>query len=715
MQQPTCKKRLARDLLAAVTTATLVAFLAPAVGAGATTGGARRQVVGKDPATDWGQNGRLQGAGAVGKSPCSGLDTTLNQWSPTKPFDPSSKNLQLAPSFAKRGVLPWGSPSRTNCYRAAAQEKDNFKVLGHVKISRASAADLFFYDHGGRVGKHVYVGSKTPCAAGVKIIRVSPPGRARVIATATLDAPFISYEDVAVVRIGNRDVLGVGIQSACHESGKKGLALFDVTRPHRPRLLSFLKVPARAGRRSGAGPHELDMVVRRDGKALALLAVPQSGKDVTIVDISRPQKPRIIATWNIFKDALVPRPMGRDPEPVLSEREPIEGALDGFAYDPVVLAHSVRSADEGKTAYVSYWDAGELKLDISKPKNPKLVGRTVYAFDDEGSAHSLAVYEAGGKRYILQNDEDYTPLSPAYVQVSADPITRYAALEVPFPTSLTTQGPVAGIVHDGKDGCDKSDYSQAQDRVVVVDLNVENHFSKGAKCKLRKQLIHAASSGARALLVNVTGSDSVPAGLFLLSIPKDLLSDRALRKKVKGLPVVMVSERDGLAPATRQLTDLGLPTTMVLSPQTPSWGFLRVFEESTQDQDQDGVYEFKQVGSFSDLENVQGENALRVQGMWTIHNTEVVKNRAYSSWYLHGIVALDMSDPTNPEKVGQLVPSRTGKEQGFSAFGMWGVALDPKAGIVYGSDMNSGLWILKPTGPAAAPSVNSSSQGILPS
>jgi hypothetical protein len=33
---------------------------------------------------------------------------------------------------------------------------------------------------------------------------------------------------------------------------------------------------------------------------------------------------------------------------------------------------------------------------------------------------------------------------------------------------------------------------------------------------------------------------------------------------------------------------------------------------------------------------------------------------------------------------------------------VWGVAVDPDTGVVYASDIRSGLWIVKPTGAAAA-------------
>jgi hypothetical protein len=88
-----------------------------------------------------------------------------------------------------------------------------------------------------------------------------------------------------------------------------------------------------------------------------------------------------------------------------------------------------------------------------------------------------------------------------------------------------------------------------------------------------------------------------------------------------------------------------------------------------------------------------------------LHNTEVRGNRAYSAWYSNGIVAIDLSDPTHPIRVGQFVP-RTGARPANSLdvgpAEMWGVAIDPATGIMYASDMRTGLWIVQPTGPAAS-------------
>src|SRR5918992_391856 len=107
---------------------------------------------------------------------------------------------------------------------------DNFTVLGHANLGGGVPnGDVWFHNHGGYVG----------------------------------DRKGSSNEDVVVRRIGNRDVLGIGVQ-ACGAGGSNGLALFDVTNPRSPSQLSFFATPG--------GVHELDLIVQPNGTALALLA-----------------------------------------------------------------------------------------------------------------------------------------------------------------------------------------------------------------------------------------------------------------------------------------------------------------------------------------------------------------------------------------------------------------------------------------------------------
>jgi hypothetical protein len=160
-----------------------------------------------------------------------------------------------------------------------------------------------------------------------------------------------------------------------------------------------------------------------------------------------------------------------------------------------------------------------------------------------------------------------------------------------------------------------------------------------------------------------------------------------------GVPVIQIAEIDDIAAAIRATPGVD---TMTIRAQTPSWGYVRVFRE-------DASSEWQQVGRFTDVPHAFGEHPTPL-GSWSVHNTEVLGNRAYSSWYSNGIVAIDLSDPTRPVRVGQFVPKtskRHANSLGVGPAEVWGVAIDPATGIVYASDMRTGLWIVEPTGPAA--------------
>lgn len=103
------------------------------------------------------------------------------------------------------------------------------------------------------------------------------------------------------------------------------------------------------------------------------------------------------------------------------------------------------------------------------------------------------------------------------------------------------------------------------------------------------------------------------------------------------------------------------------------------------------------VGTFS----TANSRSTRDDGFYSVHNTEVAKGtQAFSSWYSDGIVWWDFNDPTDPRQQGQWVPP--GAEDPTGIFPpvpiVWGVYLDSQRNLVLASDINSGLWVLRPVG-----------------
>ena len=571
---------------------------------------------------------------------------------------------------------------------------DNFRFLGHVSLpGRSPNGDVFLYDHGGTVGKYAYVGTwGGNCAgAGVKVINVNDPRNPRVVALAGA-TPKVSSEDMVVRRIRGRDILAVGLQ-ACRGRGQGGLQLIDVTDPRHPAVLSFTPTPG--------GVHELDMVVRPDGRALALLAVPfvefdntyfggDAGGEFRIVDVTNPANPVEVSDWGAIADSSLG---------VVAGNDELSSSFQGTGYYAAHYAHSVRAADDGMTAYVSYWDAGVLKFDISRPESPKLLARTRFQFDADGDAHSMTPYRSGGEHYILQNDEDFSPLAPAVVTTSATE-HRYQGLEDDrFPTLLSSVGQTTGQVVDAGDGCQPRDFEGAAGKIVLADT--VDPFYEGiiegweVPCNVAHQATRAARAGAQLFISNLVSPDDAytyyDPGRFR---PGD----------VRGMPVVQISDIDELAKAIRTELRGGEGVRVTLDPGQPSWGFLRVFRESRTDTNGDGIFDYRQVGKFVDLPHVAGD-LNPPPGAWSIHNTEVNGRIAYSSWYANGIVALDLRDPHHPVLAGQFVPPASGRYKrvlGPTSVDVWGLAIDPETELIYASDMRSGLWIVRPTGRAAA-------------
>jgi hypothetical protein len=92
-------------------------------------------------------------------------------------------------------------------------------------------------------------------------------------------------------------------------------------------------------------------------------------------------------------------------------------------------------------------------------------------------------------------------------------------------------------------------------------------------------------------------------------------------------------------------------------------------------------------------------------GDYTIHNNFYVadEERTYTSWYSDGVRVIDVSDPTDPEEIAFFVPPASQNPVKPSQRGVlsqtpqvWGVVVDEAGdGLIYASDMNSGLWILE--------------------
>ena len=92
-------------------------------------------------------------------------------------------------------------------------------------------------------------------------------------------------------------------------------------------------------------------------------------------------------------------------------------------------------------------------------------------------------------------------------------------------------------------------------------------------------------------------------------------------------------------------------------------------------------------------------------GDYSIHNNFLVGTDVYSSWYSDGVRVVDTARPdaTRPRSPTSCRPparTRSSRSQRGVLTNMpqvWGVVVDEATGLIYASDMNTGLWILRRT------------------
>ncbi len=125
------------------------------------------------------------------------------------------------------------------------------------------------------------------------------------------------------------------------------------------------------------------------------------------------------------------------------------------------------------------------------------------------------------------------------------------------------------------------------------------------------------------------------------------------------------------------------------------WGFQRVFDVSD-------LARPVQVGTFRTRSSRPDRRGrIRRDGIYSVHNTVIVGNVAVASWYSAGIRIVSLANPRRPREIGFFVPPPRRDPRGFwlAPNGnrrfphVWGVAV--ANGLVYASDISSGLWVVR--------------------
>jgi hypothetical protein len=262
-----------------------------------------------------------------------------------------------------------------------AGSASNVELVGHHDLGgRGFNADVFTHEGYGYVGHWGFTdwatGNDRFCPeapnSGIAVVDARSPSNPTLVSHLQ-NRPGTSAEDVVVftARYGSlagHDIAVAGIQ-VCGVSRydaspvQRGTMLWDVTNPAAPIELAILD--------SGCctrGVHELEVQHRDDlHRTFVYESVPtseydddltpsgrrdaQGRGDFRLVDITEPGAPVEVSDWGA--------------------RQTGHAATAGQGCDPdPIYGHSAEPSDDGKLAFLSWWDSGFIAVDVTDPANP---------------------------------------------------------------------------------------------------------------------------------------------------------------------------------------------------------------------------------------------------------------------------------------------------------------------------------------------------------
>lgn len=443
--------------------------------------------------------------------------------------------------------------------------------------------------------------------------------------------------------------------------GGGGLSIYDVTDPTKPKVLkrNFLL-------RQNNGIR--NTFIYQQGDNAYILAVDDVDlRDLIIIDITNPRRPRVITRT------------GAPDWPALNFSE-----IDGAS----VFLHDVWAQENGfgkVIAYLSYWDAGLVLLDITDPANPVFLGDSTYPNPDksglppEGNGH-VAVPTADGSLVILGDEDQSKFLTLLDSTIGGPPPGDKvgSALFGPQPAAdafdLLTPGDVLSVADAF--GCNAGDVAAAPGGSADIVL-----IQRGV-CFFSTKAANAEAAGYDAYIVY----NDAARGDGLI----DMSSGTA---DVITIPGLFVGHTVGSAMAA-EIMGSGIVTVVSVVAIADGEGFMRVIDVTD-------PMNMVQVGSYVTEGTLPPANAL-LAGTRSAHNVVVDGDRAYWAWNYNGIRVVEFSDcdvgdgfeGCTPTEVAHFGGGDFGPAKPDTNF--WGVYLhDHPDGNTYilGSDRNSGLWI----------------------
>jgi hypothetical protein len=496
-----------------------------------------------------------------------------------------------------------------------SEPSDTLEVLGRFVVPFDNlTSDVWAH------GNYAYLGSFNQpfCSfdlTGVRVIDISDPAnpvqvafikdkmgtRTNDVKVAHIETPHFSGEILVTVNEGcgvTLPRLNANGNAAKPRGGQGGISIWNVTDPTKPRAMKQNFLP------KGNGIHNT-FIWQQDSNAYLIAVDDVDARDVIIVDITKPQSPKEITR------------VGAPDWPNLDFSE-IEG--------PAVFLHDVwvQENDGRVIAYLSYWDAGLVLLDVTDPANPVFLGDSLYPNPDksglppEGNGH-VAVPTADGSLVIF-GDEDTAKFSTfGTFDIGGIPSTNKvgSALFGPQPAVDTFPEPSDVVAVAADFGCNAGDFVATPGDVVLIERGVCFFSTKAANAQ-------AAGYDAYIVFNDAARGDGI-------------INMSAGTADVITIPGIFVGNTVGSAMAA-EIGGGGAVTVVGVDGLEDGEGFMRVMDVTEPGN-------IVQVGSFV-TEGVLPPANAQLAGTRDAHNVVLNDGRpglAYWAWYYEGIRVVDFS------------------------------------------------------------------------
>jgi hypothetical protein len=572
---------------------------------------------------------------------------------------------------------------------------------------------------------------------GTYVVNVSNPARPRRVAFITAGPNNYVTEGVHALHVDTQFFTGdllIISNEACDslQPHRGGIDIFDITNPARPVALARgagdrdYEVPG-MGPEANQSHSAMGWFDRANGSAYAVLVDNEEIADVDILDITDPQTPFLISETD-------PREW-----PSCTVTAGVEPCFTVDAHGGEPTHHDMWVQKIGGTWHLmlSYWDGGWVDLNVDNPVVPVFIQDTDYADPDpefpsasppEGNAHQGEWTR--NRQFFIGTDEDFSAERFETFQVTTWPVPadreRGAGVfgftppvSQVFPADQQVNGPVVW----GGSGCEEDlDGDGTSDRTEAINAAGKNVvFPGGAGLDPGEEPTIVFTRGVCFFSIKIetgqmAGYDVVIIGNHHVGASGGTTPDaftcgsqgHQYQKTATGFcvghrtmhdffndPPTYTPSDSNVAPGPPRVypgvdladVPLGRIGHEIFGQVTfDGFGYVHSFDADT----------YQELDTFAPTVVKKPENSFG-KGDMSVHEVEADPRRGkrlvYASWYAAGLRVMAYDAAGNLRQVGRFI------DRGGNQF--WGVAVEPRGRarpLIYMSDMDSGLYILKYTG-----------------